>query len=182
MLHAAPPKEPPAPTKTPPKEAKISPLYQIAVKDIDGKMQKLEHYKGKLLLIVNTASRCGYTYQYKGLQAVYEKYKDKGFVVLAFPSNDFAWQEPGNDQQIKAFCTEKFKTTFPLFSKMKVRGAGQHPLYQYLTNEKAHRFGGAISWNFNKFLIDRNGQILQRFASGDEPNGAKITELIEKHL
>ncbi|MCB9643343.1 MAG: glutathione peroxidase [Myxococcales bacterium] len=159
-----------------------APLYKFQVKDIDGKPVKLDKYKGKVLLIVNTASQCGYTYQYKGLQKIYQKYKAKGFEVLAFPSNDFGRQEPGSDKQIKAFCSAKYKTTFPLFHKIPVRGPQKHPLYHYLTNKKAHKFGGAISWNFNKFLINRKGQITQRFQSGDEPEGKEITQAIEKSL
>lgn len=165
-----------------PKAKKTSPLYALQVKDIDGKPMKLSAYKGKVLLIVNTASQCGYTYQYEGLQKIYKKYKSKGFAVLAFPSNDFGRQEPGSSKEIKAFCSGKFKVTFPLFQKIPVLGPQKHPLYKYLTNSKAHKFGGEISWNFNKFLINRKGQIIHRFQSGDEPDGTKITKAIQKAL
>lgn len=161
---------------------KTAPLYNIQVYDIEGKLVSLSQYKGKVLLIVNTASQCGYTYQYEGLQKTYDKYKAKGLVVLAFPSNDFGRQEPGNSKQIKAFCSSKFQVRFPLFGKIKVRGPQKHPLYAYLTHAKAHRFGGTISWNFNKFVVNRKGEITHRFASGDEPDGKDITKAIEQNL
>lgn len=166
------------PTKT-----NISPsIHTLTVKNIDGKDVKLSTYKGKVLLLVNTASRCGYTYQYKGMQEIHTKYAKKGFSVLAFPCNDFGGQEPGTHKQIKAFCTGKFKTTFPIFSKVKVKGKKKTPLYALLTDKSKHSFGGAITWNFNKFLIGKDGRILARFGSSDEPNGAKVTKAIEKAL
>ena len=137
-------------------------LYHISIKDITGKRVSLSQYKGKALLIVNVASRCGFTKQYKGLQSLYEKYQDKGLVVIGVPSNDFGKQEPGTNDDIKTFCTTNFNVTFPMMSKVSVRGKNQHPLYSYLTDKTQHNFGGNISWNFTKFLVDQNGFIRSR--------------------
>jgi glutathione peroxidase len=154
------------------------------VQDIDGKTVDLaKAYQGKVLLVVNTASQCGYTPQYKGLEAAYKKYRAKGLEVLAFPANEFGAQEPGTNSEIKAFCTTKFNVTFPIFSKIVVKGPGIHPLYQYLTDAKTDpKFAGDISWNFNKFLIDRDGRVIARFDSEDEPESAKVTKAIEAAL
>lgn len=158
-------------------------IYKYKVKDIDGKEVKLGQYKGDVLLVVNTASRCGYTPQYEGLEAVYGKYKEKGFHVLGFPANNFGGQEPGTESEIKEFCTTKYKVTFPMFAKISVKGADQDPLYAYLTSkEKNPDFAGDITWNFNKFLIDRNGKIVARFSSKDKPDGEAVTQAIEKYL
>ena len=141
-------------------------VHDFTLKDIDGNDVKLSQYKGKVLMIVNTASRCGYTPQYEGLQKIYDRYKDKGFIVLGFPANNFMGQEPGTEKEIKEFCTLKYNVTFPMFSKISVTGTDQHPLYGYLTNKKTNpEFGGDISWNFNKFLIDRDGKVVARFGS-----------------
>lgn len=151
------------------------------VKDIDGKDVDLaEAYHGKVLLIVNTASKCGYTPQYEGLEKVYRKYKDKGFVVLAFPANEFGKQEPGSDAQIKEFCSSNYAVSFPLFSKIVVKGNGIHPLYKQLTTTEG--FTGDIPWNFAKFLVGKDGQIVARFKPGDAPESETVTAAIEKAL
>ncbi len=157
-------------------------LYEIPLKDIDGRPASLKAYQGKVLLIVNVASRCGYTRQYQPLESVYRKYKDRGLVILGFPSNDFGGQEPGSNEEIKEFCSSKFDVTFPLFDKVGVKpGPGQHPLYAALTGG-ASPFPGPVSWNFGKFLIGRDGKILARFGSKDEPDAPKVIEAIEAAL
>jgi glutathione peroxidase len=155
-------------------------IYSFTLNDIDGKSVSLDQYKGKVLLIVNTASRCGYTPQYQSLQALYEKYQDKGLVVLGFPANNFNGQEPGSNEEIKSFCSLKFKTSFPMFSKISVKGEDIHPLYQYLTSQATME--GPISWNFNKFIVDSKGQVIARFNSGVDPLSEEITSTIEKAL
>ncbi len=157
-----------------------SPLYSFKVKTIEGKDRSLDVYRGKVLLIVNVASECGFTPQYAGLQKIYDKYKDRGFVVLGFPSNDFGQQEPGTDPQIKAFCESKYSVTFDMFSKVDVKGVGQAPLYKYLTTdcETPH----PISWNFNKFLVDRSGKVVNYFPSNVTPTDPVLTKQIEELL
>jgi glutathione peroxidase len=158
-------------------------IYDFTVKDIDGKDVNLTDYKGKTALIVNVASKCGYTPQYEGLQAVYDQYKDRGFVVLGFPANNFGSQEPGTNEEIKEFCTSKYKVTFPMFAKISVKGGDQEPLYAYLTGKDTNpEFGGDITWNFNKFLVDRNGKIIARFSSKDTPQSETVTKAIEDAL
>src|SRR5829696_1528819 len=158
-------------------------ILDFKMKDIDGKDVKLKKYKGNVLLVVNTASKCGYTPQYEGLEATYEKYKDKGFYVLGFPANNFGGQEPGTEQEIKEFCTSKYKVTFPMFAKISVKGEDQDPLYAFLTNKETDpEFGGDITWNFNKFLIDRKGKIVARFSSKEKPDSEAVTQAIEKYL
>jgi len=143
----------------------------------------LSQYDGKVLLLVNVASKCGFTKQYAGLQQLYEKYKDRGFVVLGFPANNFMGQEPGTDSEIKNFCTTQFNVTFPMFSKISVKGKKIHPLYQYLTSpEENGEFGKSITWNFNKFLIGRDGNTIARFGSKAKPLDAQITDAVEKAL
>lgn len=160
-----------------------SSIYDFTLKDIDGNDVKLDKYKGSVVMIVNTASRCGYTPQYQGLQKIYEQYKDRGFVVLGFPANNFMGQEPGTEKEIKDFCTLKYNVTFPMFSKISVTGTDQHPLYGFLTNKATNReFPGDISWNFNKFLIDKNGKIVGRWGSKDKPEDAAVIEAIERGL
>ena len=154
-------------------------IYDIPVKTIDGKATTLTEYKGKVMLIVNTASKCGYTPQYKGLQALYEKYKDKGLVVLGFPSNDFLFQEPGDNTEIKKFCELKYKVTFPMFEKGKVKGEPQ-PLYAYLLEHE--KSWPEIKWNFEKFLINRKGEIVGRFKSSVTPESTEVTQAVEKAL
>jgi len=156
-------------------------LYQIPLKDIDGKDTSLKAYQGKVLLLVNVASKCGYTPQYKGLEEIHRKYKDKGFAVLGFPCNDFGRQEPGSNQEIKEFCTSTYEVSFPLFDKLHVKGAEQHPLYAALTGKGAP-FPGDVKWNFGKFLVGKDGQIIARYESGDTPESAKVTGAIEKAL
>jgi len=158
-------------------------VLDFTVKDIDGKNVKLSKYKGDVILIVNTASKCGFTHEYKGLEAIYEKYKSKGFVILAFPSNDFGQQEPGTDLEIKQFCASKFFVKFDMFSKVDVKGENKAPLYSFLTSKETDpKFPGDITWNFNKFLIDRNGNLINRFDSPVEPEDPKITSAVETAL
>ena len=158
-------------------------VYEFTMRDIDGKSVKLDAYKGKVVMIVNTASHCGYTPQYEGLQALYDKNKDKGLVILGFPANNFMGQEPGSEAEIKEFCTSKYKVTFPMFAKISVKGEDQHPLYNYLTNKATDpEFAGDISWNFNKFLIDRSGKVVARFSSKDTPHSEKMLAAVEKYL
>lgn len=158
-------------------------VLNFKMRDIDGKDVKLKKYKGNVLLIVNTASKCGYTPQYEGLQATYEKYKDQGFYVLGFPANNFGGQEPGTEKEIKEFCTSKYKVTFPMFAKISVKGEDQDPLYAFLTNKETNpSFAGDITWNFNKFLIDRKGNVVARFSSKDKPESEAVTQAIEKYL
>lgn len=156
-------------------------LYDIPLKDIDGKDTSLKAYKGKVILIVNVASKCGFTRQYEGLEALQKKYAAKGFTVLGFPCNDFGSQEPGTAEEIKAFCSSKYDVTFPLFEKLHVKGKEQHPLYAALTG-KDSPFPGDIKWNFGKFVVGRDGKISQRFNSDDEPESEKVTGAIEAAL
>ena len=154
---------------------------QIIVKDIDQKETTLGVYKGKVRLVVNVASKCGYTKQYAGLEAIYEKYKDQGLVVLGFPCNQFGGQEPGTNEEIKQFCSLKFKVTFPMFDKIEVNGAQRHPLYAALAGKESP-FPGDIKWNFTKFLIGRDGKIVHRFESGAAPESAEVIAVIEAAL
>jgi glutathione peroxidase len=153
-----------------------SPL-RFVVKDIDGKDYDLAQLKGKVVLIVNVASKCGYTPQYEGLQKLYEKDKDGGLVIVGFPANNFKGQEPGSDEQIKEFCTSKYNVTFPMMSKISVKGDDQHPLYKQLTGAK-----GEVTWNFNKFLIGRDGMLIEHFDSKVKPSDAKLTDAIDAAL
>lgn len=158
-------------------------IYDFVLKNIDGKEVKLDQYRGKTLLLVNVASQCGYTPQYEGLQKIYLKYKDQGFVVLGFPANNFGAQEPGTDQEIKTFCSTRYHVTFPMFSKISVKGPDKNPLYQFLTDEKTDpKFAGEIKWNFSKFLIDKNGNIVARFDSKDTPESEKVVQAIEQAM
>ncbi len=156
-------------------------LYDIPLKDIDGKDTSLKAYQGKVLLIVNVASKCGFTPQYEGLEAIQKKYQDKGFTVLGFPCNDFGSQEPGSTEEIKQFCSSKYSVTFPMFDKLHVKGAEQHPLYAALTG-KDSPFPGDIKWNFGKFVIGRDGKILKRFDSQVKPESPQVTGAIESAL
>jgi glutathione peroxidase len=157
------------------------PIYDIPVKDIDLKPGTLGDYRGKVLLIVNVASKCGFTPQYKSLEAVYEKYKDKGFVVLGFPCNQFGQQEPGTNEEIKKFCSTKYSVTFPLFDKIEVNGPNRNPLYVALAG-KDSPYPGDIKWNFTKFLIGRDGTILDRFDSKVAPDSPEAIAAIEAAL
>src|SRR6267142_2052347 len=145
-------------------------IYDFTLKDIDHKEVNLGQYRGKVVLVVNVASRCGYTPQYEGLQKVYTKYKDRGFVILGFPANNFMAQEPGTDEEIKTFCSAKYNVSFPIFSKISVKGDDIHPLYKFLTRKETNPdFGGDIKWNFSKFLLDKNGKIVARFEPAVKP-------------
>jgi len=162
---------------------KSTSVLDFPVQSIDGKNVDLSQFKGEVLLIVNTASQCGYTPQYQGMEAIFEKYKGRGFEVLAFPANEFGHQEPGPDAEIKSFCTSKYHVTFPLFSKIVVKGKGIHPLYQFLTSpETDPKFAGPIPWNFAKFLVNRKGEVIARFQPDDEPESEKVTRAIEAAL
>jgi glutathione peroxidase len=158
-------------------------IYDIPVRTNGGEEVKMETYRGKVLLIVNTASRCGFTGQYAGLQKLYRKHQDRGFVVLAFPSNDFLKQEPGTDAEIKQFCELNYSITFPIFAKISVKGKAQHQLYAFLTSRKTNpRFSGKIGWNFNKFLIGKDGTVLNRFATRVSPEAAEVDQAVEGAL
>jgi glutathione peroxidase len=159
-----------------------SSFYDYSVNDLAGEKTALEKYRGSVALVVNTASQCGFTYQYKDLEAVYQKYKERGFIVLGFPSNDFGGQEPGSDQEIKKFCELKYKTTFPVFAKAPVSGAERQPVYRFLTEGSDEAFKGDPGWNFVKFLINKDGKVVGRFSSMQSPTGSEIEAAIEKEL
>jgi len=145
-------------------------IYNLEVKTIDGKKTTLDDYQGKAMLIVNVASKCGFTPQYKGLEDLYKKYKDRGFAVLGFPCNQFGAQEPGNDEEIKNFCSLTYEVDFPMYAKVDVNGANAAPLFQYLKKEKKGiLWSEGIKWNFTKFLVGRDGTVLKRFAPTDKP-------------
>jgi len=145
-------------------------VYDFDAKTIDGANTKLDAYKGKALLIVNVASKCGFTPQYEGLEALYKKYKDRGFAILGFPCDQFGHQEPGDEKAIKEFCSLTYEVSFPMFAKIKVNGDDAHPLYKYLkAQEKGFLGTEFIKWNFTKFLIDRNGHVVKRYGSADKP-------------
>jgi len=164
-------------------EAAVTNIYDFTMRDIDGKDVSLSAFKGKVLLIVNVASKCGFTPQYEGLEKLYKTYADRGLVVLGFPANDFMGQEPGTEAEIKQFCTLTYGVTFPMFSKISVKGKNIHPLYKFLTSEETNpEFGGAISWNFNKFLIGRDGRIVGRFGSRTKPDDPELIAAVEKAL
>ena len=158
-------------------------IHDFKMTDIDGKEVKLKKYKGNVMLIVNTASECGYTPQYKGLQSIYEKYNAKGFYVLGFPANNFGGQEPGTEKEIKEFCESKYKVTFPMFAKVSVKGDDQNQMYKFLTAKETNpKFAGDVSWNFNKFLVDKKGNVVARFSSKDAPESEVVMNAIEKEL
>ena len=161
--------------------ARAESLYEIPVKDMDGKETSLSDHKGQVLLIVNVASKCGFTPQYTALEALYEKYKDKGLVVLGFPCNQFGKQEPGTDAEIRQFCTSKYSVTFPLYDKIEVNGPGRHPLYVTLAGAGSP-FPGDIRWNFTKFLVARDGTIIQRFDSKVKPDSPEVVQAVETAL
>jgi glutathione peroxidase-family protein len=160
-----------------------SELYSFTVRNIDGNEVSLSTFKGKVLLIVNVASKCGYTKQYARLEELYGKYKDRDFVVLGFPANNFGKQEPGSNAEIKEFCTTKFHVSFPMFAKISVKGDDIHPLYAYLTDKKRNApYGGEIGWNFTKFVIGRDGKTVGVFPSNVEPNAPTLVSSIEATL
>ncbi|MFB7816748.1 glutathione peroxidase [Paenibacillus chitinolyticus] len=155
-------------------------VYEFTAQRINGEEQSLEDYKGKVLLIVNTASKCGFTPQYQGLQELYDAYKDQGLVVLGFPSNQFMEQEPGTDEEIEQFCQVNYGVTFPMYSKIDVKGSDAHPLFQYLTRHTAGILSKEVKWNFSKFLVNRSGDVVSRYAPTTAPS--KISGDIEKLL
>ena len=163
------------------KDKPMNTIYDFKIKTINGKESTLSEYKGKVMLIVNVASECGFTPQYDGLESLYKKYKDRGFVVLGFPCNQFGSQEPGSEKEIQNFCRINFGVTFPMFSKINVNGEATHPLYNYLKSQKPGFLGSeSIKWNFTKFLIDKDGNVIKRFGSSTKP--VEIEEDIERLL
>jgi len=169
----------PSPERPPPERS----MYEFSMKDIDGETVPLNSFKGRVTMIVNTASKCGLTPQYEGLQRLYDRYRDRGFVVLGFPANIFLGQEPGSDAEIKDFCTLNYNVTFPMFSKISVKGGDQHPFYTYLTHKETNpQFAGDITWNFEKFLIDKDGRIIGRFAPSTLPEDPSIVTAVESTL
>jgi glutathione peroxidase len=154
-------------------------IADVSVKTIDGKDQTFKDYAGKVLLIVNVASYCGYTPQYKGLEALYQKYRDQGLEILAFPCNDFGAQEPGSNDEIQQFCETRYGVTFPLFDKVQAKGANQHPLYARLTQTVP---AGDVSWNFEKFLVNKQGEVVGRYKSAVAPDSAELLGAIEREL
>jgi glutathione peroxidase len=154
-------------------------LYEIDVTDIDGNKRNLSEFKGKVALVVNTASKCGFAPQYEGLELLYNKYRDQGFVILGFPSNDFLRQEPGTDSEIKKFCQTKYNVTFPMFSKAPVSGRNKQPVYTYLTEQGPENLRASVKWNFEKMLVDQDGQLVIRWRSFTAPQNADIAEQIE---
>ena len=157
-------------------------IYDFTLPSIDGKPTPLADFQGKVALLVNVASRCGYTPQYSALETLYEKYKDQGFVIVGFPANNFGGQEPGTNEEIKSFCSRKYSVTFPLYGKVSVKGDDQTPLYQYLTKQTDPSIAGEIKWNFTKFLVDRNGRVVQRFESAVTPDSKEVVSAVEKQL
>jgi len=160
-----------------------SSVYEFTLNSIDGAPAPLSGFKGKVVLLVNVASKCGYTPQYAGLEKLYETYKDKGFVIVGVPANNFGAQEPGTNEEIKTFCSRTYNVTFPMMSKVSVKGSDKTPLYQYLTDASANpKTGGEIKWNFTKFLIDRKGNIAARFESAVTPDSTDMVKAIEQAL
>lgn len=159
-----------------------SSLYELNAISLDKEEVSLSRYTGKVALVVNTASRCGFTSQYEGLEAIYKEYKDRGFVVLGFPSNDYLSQEPGTDEEIKKFCKLKYDVSFPMFSKAPVSGAAKQPVYKFLTEQGKEEFRGDPGWNFVKFLISKEGHVIGRFASRVKPDSEEVRQAIEAAL
>src|ERR1035438_7868418 len=157
-------------------------IYTFTLNSIDGKPAPLADYQGKVILVVNVASQCGYTPQYRALESIYEKYKGLGFVILDFPANNFGGQELGTNEEIKTFCTRKYSVTGPIYAKISVKGADQAPLYAYLTKDTPAGIRGDIKWKFTKFLVDRNGNVVHRFEPAVTPDSKEVTSAIEKQL
>jgi glutathione peroxidase len=158
-------------------------VYDFTLNSIDGRPTPLSSFKGKVLLLVNVASRCGFTPQYAGLESLYEKYKDRGFVIVGIPANNFGGQEPGTNQEIKTFCTAKYHVSFPMMAKVSVKGSDITPLYAFLTDKNLHPdTGGDIGWNFTKFLVGPDGKVIARFDSKVEPESPEVTSAVEKAL
>ena len=173
----------PTTSEYPPKEYKVAKALNFMMKDINDKPAHLGRYEGKVVMVVNVASKCGNTPQYEALQKLYTKYKDKGLVILGFPANEFGKQEPGTNAEIKEFCTSTYKVTFPMFSKTVVKGEDINPFYKFLTSKKTNeKFAGDIEWNFAKFLINRKGEIVGRIKAGTKPDDASVVEALEKAL
>lgn len=161
----------------------VQSIHEFTMTDIDGQEVALSDYRGQVLLVVNVASKCGFTRQYAGLEKLYQAYKDRGFAVLGFPANNFMGQEPGTEAEIKSFCSLTYGVTFPMFAKISVKGKTIHPLYAFLTDKTVHpEHGGAISWNFNKFLIGKDGRVLGRYGSRTEPDDPELAAAIEAAL
>ena len=164
-------------------EKAVRGILNFTMKTTDGTNIPLSKYKGKVLLVVNVASECGYTPQYKGLEMVFRKYKERGFAILGFPANNFGEQEPGSDPEIKSFCQSNYGVTFDMFSKISVKGADQHPLYRFITSTETNpRFGGEVRWNFQKYLVDRSGVIIGKFSSSVTPESHELIRAIEDAL
>lgn len=159
-----------------------SSIYDFSLPLLDGKPAPLADYKGKVVLVVNVASRCGFTPQYSALESIYEKYRDQGFVIIGFPANNFGGQEPGTNEEIKTFCQTKYSVTFPVYGKVSVKGDDQTPLYAYLTKEANPALAGDIKWNFTKFLVDRKGNVIQRFEPATTPDSPQVISAIENAL
>jgi glutathione peroxidase len=157
-------------------------IYDFTLPLLNGKDAPLASYKGKVVLVVNVASRCGFTPQYTALEATYEKYKDQGFVIIGFPANNFGGQEPGTNEEIAKFCTGKYNVTFPVYGKISVKGDDQAPLYSYLTKDANPSVAGDIKWNFTKFLVDRDGHVVERFESAVTPDSPEVIAAIEAQL
>jgi glutathione peroxidase len=158
-------------------------VYDFTMKDIDGNAISLSKYKGKVLVFVNVASKCGYTPQYENIETFYELYKDKGVVVLGFPANNFFAQEPGTDEEIKTFCTSKYNVTFPMFSKISVKGDDMNPLYQFLTKKELNGVtDNSVKWNFHKIIVDKNGKVVTEFASKIKPSDETFLKTIDDLL
>jgi len=163
--------------------AQASSIYDFTMKSIDGQQVSLSSYRGKVVLLVNVASKCGFTPQYSALEAVYEKYKDRGLVIVGIPANNFAQQEPGTDAEIKQFCTNKYNVSFPMMSKVSVLGDDKTPLYVFLTDKSTDpQFSGDIKWNFTKFLFDRSGRAVARFEPATKPDSPEVIAAIESAL
>ncbi len=163
--------------------AQAGSVYDYTMKSIDGKPTPLSSFKGKVVMLVNVASRCGYTPQYEGLEKLYEQYKDRGFVIVGIPANNFGAQEPGTNEEIKTFCKSKYSVTFPMMSKVSVKGEDTTPLYQYLTGSSTDpNHSGEIKWNFTKFLVDKNGNVIDRFEPAVTPGDAQVASAIESAL
>ncbi len=157
-------------------------IYDFKVKNIDGKEVYFNEYKGKVMVIINVASKCGFTPQYEDMQALYKEYQDKGVVVMGFPANNYGKQEPGTEAEIKEFCTANFNITFPMFSKVSTKGDDQHPLFKYLTSLENPDFKGEIKWNFEKFIIGKDGKLLRRFRSKTNPSSDEFKQAVEDAL
>jgi glutathione peroxidase len=173
----------PAVQAAPPPAGSEKSIYDFTLKSIDGQATSLSEFHGKVVLLVNVASRCGFTPQYTALESIYEKYKSRGLVIVGIPANNFMGQEPGTNEEIKTFCTKKYNVSFPMMSKVSVVGDDKTPLYQFLTEKSSNpKFGGEIKWNFTKFLFDRNGQPVARFEPAIKPDSPEVTEAIEAAL